>query len=183
MKKKGGWIMTASIAVIGGFIFLYLTKTARMEVSLSPEDIQNELNKKFPVEQKFPLGSITYSNPFIHLEENSNRVGLQLDSKVSLAGKDVLQGSASGDWQIEYDSETKTVYFNEIDIKEFKVKGLPDTASFLLTNAAQPLLRDYLKRIAVYKLRDGEATQLFARTVLKSAEVKNGRLVLTFGAP
>lgn len=180
-RKTKVWIIAAIGAAIGGGIWAYTS--ARMEVSLSPEDIQSQLDQKFPIEQKFPLGSITYSNPFVSLEEHSDRVGLRLDSKVNLAGKEVLQGSASGDWEIQYDSETKTVYFNEIDIKEFKVKGLPDTASFLLTNAAKPLLRAYLKHIAVYKLKEGEATQLFARTVLKSAEVKNGRLVLMFGAP
>ena len=48
---------------------------------------------------------------------------------------------------------------------------------------AKPLIEAYLKRVPVYKLKPEDLRQQVAKAVVKSVNVKDGRLLIVVGLP
>lgn len=79
--------------------------------------------------------------------------------------------------------EDGAIYFTDLKIDEIKFDGAPNDKIAIVNRAAEPFLRDRLGKILIYKLKDNEFSSFLARRTVKKSEVKDGKLVIQFGAP
>jgi Protein of unknown function (DUF1439) len=182
VRKRVGLIVSI-VAVAGIVVLLNLQlRNADLTLRFTREELQGRVAEKFPLDQKILLlFTVTYSNPVIKLEDGSDRIGVGLDVSAKLAGNKFVKGRVEGDWQVRYDSTDGGLYFDDPKVSKFRIEGLPPSTEDTVTQVATPLIREYLSRVPVYRLKPGELRQDIARGVLKSVSVKQGMLVVVVG--
>jgi len=162
---------------------VYHARRTDYTVSLTQQQLQDEVARKFPFDQKLLFITVTYSNPQIVLESSSDRVGFALDIEAKLSGNQSVKGHAGGDWNLRYEPEEGALYFDDPKIDRIDIGGLSPSAQEQIARVAKPLVEAYLKRVPVYRLKPGDLRQQVAKAVIKSVNVKKGRLIIVIGLP
>jgi hypothetical protein len=170
------------LAVVAAGAFFYLRPRASKTFTFTREDLQQKASKKFPFGQSALIVKVTYSNPVVKLDDESDRIGIGLDAVVKVGDNKLVTGKVAGEWQVRYEASEGALYFDDPTISKFDVNGLSSSTREIVARAAQPLLQGYLRRVPVYKLKKGDLKQELAQSMLKSVTVKNGKLVVVVGA-
>lgn len=173
-----------TIGLLAGIaIYFFVIRNQKHELVFTETKLQTILNEHFPVSQDVTLAKIEYSNPKISLSQSSDRMSLQMEVTGSLFGSKFAHGNIAGTWTTKYEPEDGAVYFTDLKIDEIKFDGAPNDKIAIVNRAAEPFLRDRLGKILIYKLKDNEFSSFLARRTVKKSEVKDGKLVIQFGAP
>jgi hypothetical protein len=181
-RKKLIIAMLLMFVVTAG-ILVYHAKQKDLKLSFTQQELQDQISRKFPFEQKLLFISVTYSNPQIVLESASDRVGFALDVSAKLAENQVVKGHAAGDWSLRYEPEEGALYFDDPKIDRIDIGGLSPSTQEQIGRVAKPLIEAYLKRVPVYRLKPEDLRQQVAKAVVKTVNVKNGRLLIVVGLP
>jgi hypothetical protein len=154
-----------------------------LTLAFSREDLQQRIAAKFPFDQKLLFITVTYSNPEVILTDGSDRIGIGLDAAAKLSGDQLVKGHVAGDWKIRYEPAEGAFYFDDPNLTQFDFGGLSPAAQDQIARVAKPLMEAYLRRVPVYRLKQGDFRQELARAVLKSVAVKRGKLYVAVGPP
>ena len=183
MRIRTKWIILAgalAIALAAVILFMRL-RTSDLTLAFTREDLQQRVAAKFPFDQKLLFITVTYSNPQVLLKDNSDRIGISLDATAKLAGSQLVNGHAAGDWQIRYEPADGAFYFDDPHIQQIDIGGLSRFTQEQIARIAKPLIEEYLRRVPVYRLKPGDLRQDLARSALKSVTVKRGKLYVVLG--
>ena len=167
---------------VGAGAYYYLVPRATKTFTFTREELQQKANKKFPFDQTALMVKVTYSNPVVKLDDDSDRIGFGFDAAVKLGDNKLVTGKVAGEWQVRYEPSEGTLYFDDPSITKFDINGLPSSTRELVARAAQPLLQGYLKHVPVYKLKKGDLKQDLTQSMLRSVTVQKGKLIVVVGA-
>ncbi len=151
------------------------------QLSVDAQDVQHYLQQTFPRTQDALGGliALTMSQPTVNLPAGER---LQLGMDVALAtagGTPAPLGKVQLSSALRYDAQTQGFHLLQPSVDEFtpaREGGRLDTRTRGLLNA---WLGDYAQREPIYRIDPSVAAVLGALQV-QSAQVKNGRLVVTF---
>jgi len=151
------------------------------QLSVGAEDVQQYLQQSFPRTQDALGGliALTMSQPKVALPAGER---LQLGMDVALAtagGAPTPLGTVQLSSALRYDAQTQGFHLLQPSVDEFtpaREGGRLDSRTRGLLNA---WLSDYAQREPIYKIDPTVAAVLGALQV-QSAQVQNGRVVLTF---
>jgi len=151
------------------------------ELSVGASDVQQYLDGSFPRTQDALGGliALTMSHPQLSLPAGE-RLNLGMDVALATAGGNPAKlGTVKLSSGLRYDAQTQGFHLQQPSVDDFTPAsqgGRLDSRTRALLNAA---LSDYARREPIYKLDPAVAGVLGALQV-QSAQVKNGKLVVTF---
>lgn len=155
--------------------------TFRREVHLSQAQLQEKVEKAFPVERRQAFVEMTFRHPQILLAAGGDRIGLELDVEVGVSGVGVLDGRMGVDGGLAYRADSGEIIIVDARLTELDVAGLPKRYSKALRSVAARVVQKHFAEVPVYRLDQSDFKQSLARLALKSVEVRDGEVVATLG--
>ncbi len=170
-------IVVASVLVL--VVAFFSLRGFTTTVELSKDDLQSRVEKF--VSENGQIGStLEFTNPKVMLEEEGNRVGLEVDVWASAYGKEG-SGSLTASGSLTYKPEDGTFYISELKISKISIDKVPQFAMGMVTSFVQDGLNKLMPSIGVYTLKEGDLKQRAAKLMLQKVEVKPGKVVATIG--
>ncbi len=151
------------------------------DLSVGASDVQQYLDGSFPRTQDALGGLIamTMSHPKLSLPQG-NRLDLGFDVAMATAGSSPAPlGKVKLSSGLRYDAQTQGFHLQEPTVDDFAPAnngGKLDSRTRSLLNA---WLADYAQREPIYKI-DPSVAALLGALQVQSAQVQNGKLVVTF---
>ena len=147
-------------------------------IELTQEQLQKAVAARMPAKMEKMFSSLTLSNPQVVLNENSDRIGLEVDLDFNLAGTVSGKGKGLIDGNIIYVREEGEFHFVNPVVKTLQVDGVAPQFQESIRQLADATAKQELAKKPVYTLDGKDLKQKLAKAVLRSALVKNGKLVL-----
>ena len=162
------------VACTSGTIF-------RRELAFTREDLQSRLTRKFPRQEKHQLMAVTFSNPEVVLEPGADTMGIRLDLNMTPRLGKRRRGWVLAQGGIEYRPERGEFFIVNPRVRELEIDDLKKKYQQVVRSIADRIVEEYLSEVPVYRLNQKEFKQKVAKLVLKSVEIKDGRLVVVVG--
>lgn len=181
--KRGVWVMGGVLVALSLVVILWFASGQTVELSLTEGELQEALEKRFPVEKThLKLFTFRYSNPVVKLEEGTDRIHAGVDAEASFSsGGEPLSGTARISGTLRYDPATGEFRLADSRVEQLDIAGFPERHRALLKAVATFLLKERLDDHPVYRLEATDFKHAVARVILKSVEVKDRRLKVVLG--
>ena len=147
-------------------------------VEIPMEDLQSKVEEFF--DANGVLGGLEFTNPVVFLEEEGNRIGIKAD--VSFSFYEVsASGALTSTGKLTYRPAEGSFYVSELEVTAITVERIPA----LMTEKAKDFVSSGLQKlnpeIRVRTLSEGDLKERAAKLLLKSVEVRAGKLIATVG--
>ena len=169
-----GMVVSTLVACSSSGIF-------RRELVFTREDLQARLSKEFPRKEKHPLMAVTFSNPEILLEPGADAMGVRLEIKIAPRLGKQRTGKVVAEGDIEYRPQRGEFFIVNPKVISIEVDHLKGKYQNRVRSVADRIVEQYLSEVAVYRLDQKDFKQKVAKLVLKSVDVKDGKLVVVVG--
>jgi hypothetical protein len=152
-------------------------------ISLTASDIQQTLQRKLPISKSKLLVTATVRTLEVEFMEVGNRLLLRPEVDLSIVGQSALRGRAVVAGQIRYAPETGEFFFGKPAVTDVVIEGLPDSLRAAAQEVIARCTEGYLVAAPVYRLQQTDFKQSLAKLVLRSVQIRNGRLEIVIGTP
>jgi hypothetical protein len=152
-------------------------------ITLTAAELQEELGRKLPLKRATRLATVTVTAAQVVLVEGSDRIGLRATAELALPMGRTLTGNPQLDGRIRYVPEQGEFWFDEARLVDLGIPSVPVVIRPSVEEAVGALARSYLARTPVYRLKPGQVKHSVAKLVLRSVQVRNGKVELTLGPP
>ena len=171
------------LLVIVVVLGLILTGNIRHTITLSAADIQSALQNKFPVDKKELIFTARFSDPTAKIDATSGRVTLGILLKVSSFGATLATGKGEATGELRYEPKTGEFFLEspEVTIDDLDLVRLAERDKPKATKMLEQGLQEYFAKMPIYRLDDKDSKFVFARRVLKSMKVQDGKLEIELG--
>ncbi len=177
--KNAVLIFIALILVAGAYL---VVKKPQVEIHITAAQIQKQLEKAFPYEKsQYLIVKTVFSNPLVRLENGNNRMGVSFNLSVFLTGVETLKSVVYADAEIQYDSDSKSVFLTNPDLKEFEIEGLPSGTGVIVRDIVGQAVLEILTLRPVYQIKPTDVKTKLAGALLKDIKVKDGALTIVLG--
>ena len=147
-------------------------------IDVSREELQQRLAAKFPV-KNCALTCIELSEPVIGLTEGSDRISFSTTILVNL-GRLQLPGRLAFSGKLRYVRYAGDFFFEQIEIQEFQLSGLPPVLADAVRANGQSLIGMALSSYPIYSIKDNSANASLAKRALRDVQVVDGKLRISF---
>lgn len=147
-----------------------------MSFSLTQEQIQKNVEIKFPLTYEKYFSTLTLSDPKVIICEKSNKVGIEVKAITKIPFIGEKTGAITIKGGLHVSKEKKTVYLNTPEIVNLSIEGTSDDSMEAIRALAQATVEKTLEQIPIYELSGAVS----ARTV-KSIAIKDGKLHVSVG--
>ena len=173
---------TALVTALVSLCLWFSSATANaQDIRFNRSEIQSSLEQKMPLHYQHSLFSLAVHEPTLHLEERTQRIGLQVkltfNSVLGLAS----QGSALVDGQPRYHPEDHSFYLDDARIQHMTLEGIPEQFIPQIQTILQDVIRGYLAEQPLYTIKNRNMTESMARMMLRSIEVKDDQIIAKLG--
>ena len=127
---------------------------------------------------------LTVKNTKVYLSDGSDRIGASTDVELNFnIGKNLknLGGFIKSETALRYDQDSFSFYLSQPELQELQVQGIPPKYTKIVTDKSQEIMREFIKSVKVYQIKDDDLKHRLAKAVLKRVEVINGQLVIVLG--
>ena len=100
---------------------------------------------------------------------------------VSVPGIKSLNGHLEADGGLAYQPDSGEFLFADGRMRTLEIDGLPKRYAGTIEDVADKLVRAYLSRIVMYRLKQDDFKHALAKLVLKSVAVADGEVVVVIG--
>lgn len=146
-------------------------------VEMTQVELQEMLVKNFPVKRDITFAVLTFDKPQVVLTKGSNRLGLALTLTAEMPDQWVARGSGMIDGELEYDAAKGEFHLRNPGVKSLSFEGLPPQYSSMLQGVVAEFAAQTLPIIVIYKLDEKQFRQSMTRKMLKSVQVKDGKVL------
>ncbi len=143
--------------------------------------LQEKITKIMPITKKTMLATVVVDNADLTLIEGSDKLAISATIQANALGGLMANGNINIQGTLKYNAKQGAFYFHNPQIIELNIKEVPPQFHDQIKKLAQGAVAKSLSRHPVYKLKDDNMKHQFAKTMLKSMEVKNQTLIVTLG--
>ncbi len=173
MKKLFFLLSVAvALAACGGISF---------EIKIPKSLIVSQLDSRFPFTKNKGLMTVTVSDPVLNFNGSSNRLEVKANTVVRILGLIPIKGNVLTDGTLEYRPATATFHFKEVKIKEFNIKGIPESQLDQVTGLLGTVMLAVLGDIEVYKLNPTDTKENIGRLGLKGIRMVDDGVMVRLG--
>jgi hypothetical protein len=150
-----------------------------MTIVIPASQINETLQKEFPITQKTQYGKVTLANPKALLEKGSDRIKAGSTVIFSNALIPEQKGSVYVSGKPYFDAKTGSVYLTQPMIEKLDINGYK-LASFMhgsVADIVKPVIDEVFRKIPIYKINKNSIQGSF----VKSVSVEDGSLLVRFG--
>lgn len=141
-------------------------------------ELQQYVVDYFPLSQQTPFSRITYFNPSVVLDEQTNRIGLEVTVRAEMPGMMAITGRGRIDGDLEYRKETHQFYLHDPKISNVRFADSDYQLAGTVQQLVNSISQQSLPMILVYELKETDMREKMARSVLKNIIVRRGKLVV-----
>ena len=175
------------------FILIGCAKDGRIPqtytISISPQTLQENIEKEFPINKELSVGSIKLLKPKIGIKKGSDRVNSAIGFSYKPPFFSAQRGIIDVSGKIKYDKNKSAFYLLKPEVNELKFNDNSLSSSLLNKMTAvnkkvmQQIIDGIFQQFPIYKLSPKTLSGKFLQKTVKKAEIKNGQLFITFGMP
>jgi len=170
----------AMLIITIGFIACSATSYT---VKISQEKLQNNISKRFPIQQNVMMGSIALNSPIIKFPKDKNKLvtGLSFEYKPPFFPKQ--SGLIEVGGGIKYDKKSASFFLKNPSIESMKFNNisLGKMVPSSLKNMMSSLLSEIFAKYPIYKIQDDSLKGKLYKKALQKVEIKDSSLQLTLG--
>jgi len=168
---------------ISSFILLLLASNISFgsdyQLEITQDQLQQQLTKMMPLKQEKMFVTVTMSNPVLELGVEGNKVGVFSNLDVTAPGGVKGTGRARIVGTISYNKETGDFFLYKPTITQIEIDQIPSSFHSNVKQLAQYALDSSITNKPIYNLSDQNPQEKMAKSMLKSLEVKPGKLLVT----
>lgn len=150
-----------------------------MTIAIPASQINETLQKEFPITQKTQYGKVTLADPQALLAKGSDRIKAGSTVIFSNALIPEQKGSVYVSGKPYFDAKTGNIYLTQPMIDKLDINGYK-LASFMqgsVSDIVKPVINEVFRKIPIYKLNKNSIQGSF----VKSVSVEDGSLLVRFG--
>jgi len=151
---------------------------AQVEIEIKKSQIQEMLDKKFPIEKKAFFVKLNLHTPEVYF--SGTQIGLRLRFNSNIIKGD-LQGSVDLKGELHYDSEQAQFFLKNLKIIEFKLGDTDLKHQEKMMFMINAVVSEYLDGYPIYTLNQSDLKQAVTGKLLKQIAVKKESLIVTLG--
>lgn len=174
-----------SLAVLGFGLFAlwkgYRFSSDGLVLSLSERQIQEQLNKRFPIEKNYLISTISLTDPKVALRSGTNRIHFGVVITATIPTQTPVQGSGEFSGEIRYDPQTEDIYLTEVGVERLEIPKLGDKVTAQVKEVSSLLAREALSRFPIYRLSESDFRVNLSLLEVKSVRVAGRRVEIAFG--
>lgn len=146
-------------------------------------ELQQYVKNYFPFSHLTPFSRVTYSKPTVVLDEKTNRIGLEVTVKAEIPGMMPITGRGQIDGDLEYRKETYQFYLHDPKITNVRFANTDYQLAGTIQQMVSTITQQSMPLIFVYELKDEDLREKMAKSVLKSVDVKRGKVYVDVELP
>jgi len=178
--KKSLLFLLAGILVLALAGIFFLSRQTYV-VELSQEELQEHLDKGFPLKKGVLVFNLQLTDPKVTLRNGSDRINFSVNIGTNIRIEGITpEGTAEVETSLRYVPEQGEFYMSQPDV----VLHLDDMRSEHLgkmNDIANVLLKEFAAQHPLYRLKEGDLKGSVARAVLKDVKVGDGALKIHLG--
>jgi len=175
----------AILVVLATAAAYFLLRGETYEIRLTEQQIQERLDQKFPITRKYLLiFDVTYSNPKVHLIEDSDRIQFSLGTELTFplgSERKIVNGDSQVTAGLRYDPDSYEFRLADPQIDRMDIQGIPPALQAKSEAYTKAVALEVLERYPIYTIRPTDIKKAAARVILRKVVVQNGQLVITLG--
>jgi hypothetical protein len=179
MKKVVLVLVLVVVAAAAYFGWKFMQKGFTIEIT--QQQIQSQIDPKFPIQKNYLLANVTLSDPKVVLKDTSDRVFVGATVTVTVPTQPKGTGSTVMSGKVIYDRDQGAFLLNDMKVEELKIQGVPDKTVAQAREIVSTAGAQVLNRFPIYKLDQSDRAQKLAKGLLKSVDVAGGKLRVTLG--
>ena len=148
----------------------------------SEADLQAEVERMMPFEQKTLFATLIVSQPLIMLSEGEDSVGVRAHIQTLSPNGAKGSGIVGVRGRVRYERSEGAFYIQHPELQTLEINGVDPALSELIKPYVQALIAGALASTPVFVLDDNDAQQKLAKSSLQSVEVKDGKLQIKLSA-
>ena len=153
----------------------------RRELVFTREDLQARLTKRFPRKEKHALVAVTFSNPEILLEPGAAAMGIRLEIEIAPRLGKRRRGQVMAEGGLEYRPQRGQFFIVNPKVIAVELDDVKGEYQQSVRSVVDRFVERYLSEVAVYRLDQKDFKQKVAKLVLKSVDIRDGKLVVVVG--
>ncbi len=176
------FVILLILLVLGVAAFFgYRAYSQGIVVDISQEQIQQQLDKKFPIQKTYLVSSVTLSNPKVELKNGSDRIFVGVNVAAGIPAVKNVSGAAEISGKVDYDPNAGEFFLKDAQLEKVSMTGLPDKHIDQVKTIVDALAKEVLNRFSIYKLQESDRLQAITKLFLQSVGVEGGKLRIKMG--
>jgi len=166
--------MRLLIILLLAYIHLYA-----FSYTITANELNENISKKFPIEKKIFLSKFLFSNPQFKIEKSSDLILFECDvsnSSISLDDGTIPIFRVYAKSSIRYDGQN--IYLKKIEIKKIKNEKISPELEKKLKVGISLLLNLYFSKKPIYKISEASYSMKIANSVIDDVLIKDGVIKL-----
>lgn len=148
----------------------------KKEIVIPKTTIQDAMDKKFPVEKTTLLAKVKLTDPTFYFVDSS--LGIILKFWADALGKEMI-GMVDVNTQVRYDNGS--FYLSKLEIPKIYIDEKEVDQDGKVAKIILSILRNYIEKYPVYKLKQTDFKQNLAKLLLKDITVDGDSLKVLIG--
>lgn len=153
-------------------------------LKVSEKQILSQLERSLPIRKQYLyIFDLSIDHPRLDIHAVNDRFTLGFDIKIHLsdARAKVFHGAVDLLMGVGFDSEKGIVFLTDPQVRDIRVKGLPDSIIQMVTTVLNDVFLTNLDRLSVYRFEQKSRRQRALKSVLKGIRLGESELILELG--
>jgi hypothetical protein len=182
LKRRLLVIALVLLAALAATWWAVMTFSPELSVDLSQQEIQAQLDPRFPAEKCFLGACLALRDPQVRFDEGPDRLGFSAGFVATL-GKRKMPGTTTFTGRPRYDRATASFYLDDVQVSEFQMTGNAPDFDEVVRVRGPKVMEAILRNVPIYKLNSDGKHGALAKLALRSVQVVDGKLRITFLNP
>lgn len=149
-------------------------------MEISREELQQQVNRMFPVASELLLVRAVMSDPIVGLHPKRNRLSLGITVKVFVDGAMLGKGQGETEGRLSYVQGKGEFYLRDATLTKLDIDNLAPELLPVVKQVMSDVVAELLNQQPIFVLDESDLRQKFMKRRLISVEVREGKLIATY---
>ncbi len=169
------------VACLGVACLLGVSCASKVTLKVSRAELQERLDKKFPISKRKSVFELKLSDPRLTLVEQADLLQLALSAEAFALGTPLGRSEVTVQGGVHYDKELKAFFLTDPHLTGLDVAHIPERYHDKLRKSVDIVVHEILPMIPIYKLDKSSFKHSLSRAFLRRAWVADHALYLEMG--
>ena len=180
MTRRLAAITAALLAAVALATCGVVSRMSNGHLDIEQAELQARIAPRFPTHHcKIVIVCLDLSNPVVVLTEGEDRIGLDVDAKVRLAGQE-RSGRVGFSGRPRYVPAEGQLFLDDLQITTLEMAGLRDDYAEIVKKHGPSLMNGQLQSRPIYTLDTATTKGALAKLTVRDVKVVNGKLRISF---
>jgi hypothetical protein len=180
MTRRFAAITAALLAAAALATCGVVSRISNGHLDIEQAELQARIEPRFPTHHcKLLIACLDLSNPVVGLTEGEDRIGLSVDAKVQLGGRERV-GRVAFSGRPRYVPAEGQLFLDDVQITTLELAGLRDEYAEIVKRNGPVLINAQLQSRPIYTLDATTAKGAMAKLAVRDVKVVNGKLRISF---